>query len=56
MKEALLRKKSTHLLQSQGWVVWFLGIFGLTDISGVVKLSNGENIRDKISNLYLSCL
>ena len=40
MKEALLRKKATHLLQSQGWVVWFPKKvkFQETDIFGIWDL------------------
>jgi len=45
MKEALLRKKATHFLQSQGWVVWFpkkvkfweTDIFGVYDILAAKK-------------------
>ena len=49
MKEALLRKKATHLLQSQGWVVWFPKKvkFQETDIFGIWDLFciRGSKIR-----------
>lgn len=53
MKEALLRKKATQLLKSQGWVVWFPKKvkFQDTDIFGCYDLIVARGSKIKLIQL-----